>query len=137
MLLTAVLGIGMIRYLNMVAVPLLLFWSALWSLLWSGADGWRHCLSAYEPQQEMSVSTGMNLTMSGFITGAVTAETTPDMRRAGGYSKGVPCRRRSGRRSSAGYRCYPGSHRWNRRPDYRAVQHQSSSIRTADPSLCY
>lgn len=73
MLMTAVLGIGMIRYLNMVAVPLLLF-GLLYGLYYGlvQMDG-ATVLSAYEPQQEMSVLTGMNLTMSGFITGAVTA----------------------------------------------------------------
>lgn len=73
MLMTAVLGIGMIRYLNMVAVPLLLF-GLLYGLYYGlvQMDGGT-VLSTYHPQEEMSILTGMNLTISGFVTGAVTA----------------------------------------------------------------
>lgn len=73
MLATAVYGIGMIRYLNMIAVPLLLF-GLLYGLYYgmvqmNGAT----VLASYRPEQEMSFLMGMNLTIAGIITAAVTA----------------------------------------------------------------
>lgn len=73
MLFTAVYGIDFIKYLNFVAVPLLII-GLLYGLYYGmfTLDGAK-VLAAYKPMQEMSVAAGMNLCMAGFITGACTA----------------------------------------------------------------
>lgn len=72
MLATAVFGIGMIRYLNTVAVPLLLV--GLIYGLYSGvtSNNGVQKLIEYVPETPMSILVGMNLTMAGFVLAAVT-----------------------------------------------------------------
>lgn len=73
MLVTAVYGIELLKYLNVVAVPLLIA-GLLYGLYYGlvKLDG-VSTLTSYEPSTEMSLVAGMNLTMAGFVTGACTA----------------------------------------------------------------
>ena len=71
MLLTAFFGIGLTKVLNVIGVPLLLIFM-IYAIIVALSDGGGETLINYVPEEPISLTTGITISVGGFIAGAAT-----------------------------------------------------------------